>query len=43
LRAAEKSSIQGYFLTPHGRSLMAALEPLQMWAHRWTADAFEDS
>src|ERR1700722_7059028 len=29
----------GYFLTPHGHSLMAALEPLQAWAHRWAADA----
>src|SRR6201993_2900227 len=31
----------GYFLTAHGHSLMAALEPLQNWAHRWAADAFE--
>jgi DNA-binding HxlR family transcriptional regulator len=25
----------GYHLTSHGRSLMAALEPLQAWANRW--------
>jgi DNA-binding HxlR family transcriptional regulator len=31
----------GYFLTPHGHSLMAALEPLQTWAHRWAADALD--
>jgi len=29
----------GYFLTSHGNSLMAALEPLQTWARRWAADA----
>jgi DNA-binding HxlR family transcriptional regulator len=29
----------GYFLTPHGHSLMAALQPLQTWAHRWAAEA----
>lgn len=33
----------GYLLTPHGRSLMAALEPLQMWAHRWAADALDSA
>src|ERR1700749_3721772 len=33
----------GYFLTPHGQSLMAALEPLQSWAHRWAADAFDSA
>src|SRR6201987_2633841 len=33
----------GYFLTPHGRSLMAALEPLKMWAPRWAADAFDSA
>lgn len=33
----------GYVLTPHGHSLMAALEPLQTWAHRWAADAFESA
>src|ERR1700761_7390391 len=31
----------GYFLSRHGRSLMAALEPLQTWAHRWANDALE--
>ena len=31
----------GYFLTSHGHSLMAALEPLQIWAHRWVADALD--
>ena len=31
----------GYFLTPHGHSLMAALEPLQTWSRRWVADAFD--
>jgi DNA-binding HxlR family transcriptional regulator len=31
----------GYFLTPHGHSLMAALEPLQTWSRRWAADAFD--
>jgi DNA-binding HxlR family transcriptional regulator len=31
----------GYFLTPQGNSLMAALEPLQAWAHRWAAEALE--
>src|ERR1700744_1382399 len=31
----------GYSLTPHGQSLMAALEPLQSWAHRWAADALD--
>src|ERR1700749_420001 len=31
----------GYFLTAQGHSLMAALEPLQTWAHRWAADAFD--
>ncbi len=25
----------GYHLTKHGRSLMAALEPLQAWAENW--------
>ena len=33
----------GYFLTDHGYSLMAALEPLQIWAHRWAADAFDSA
>ena len=33
----------GYFLTPHGISLMAALEPLQAWAHRWAAEALESA
>jgi DNA-binding HxlR family transcriptional regulator len=33
----------GYFLTAHGYSLMAALEPLQAWAHRWAADAFDSA
>jgi DNA-binding HxlR family transcriptional regulator len=32
---------EGYFLTAHGRSLMAALGPLQRWSHRWAAEAFE--
>ena len=27
----------GYQLTPHGRSLMTALEPLQSWADTWAA------
>jgi DNA-binding HxlR family transcriptional regulator len=31
----------GYFLTPQGNSLMAALDPLQAWAHRWAAEALE--
>lgn len=31
----------GYILTPHGYSLMASLEPLQIWAHRWAADALD--
>jgi DNA-binding HxlR family transcriptional regulator len=31
----------GYFLTPHGDSLMAALAPLQSWAHRWAAEVLE--
>jgi DNA-binding HxlR family transcriptional regulator len=31
----------GYFLTLHGHSLMAALEPLQTWSRRWVADAFD--
>jgi DNA-binding HxlR family transcriptional regulator len=26
---------RGYFLSSHGRSLMAALQPLQGWAQRW--------
>jgi DNA-binding HxlR family transcriptional regulator len=30
----------GYFLTLHGHSLIAALEPLQTWAHRWATDVF---
>jgi DNA-binding HxlR family transcriptional regulator len=30
---------RGYFLGSHGRSLMAALRPLQSWAQRWAADA----
>jgi DNA-binding HxlR family transcriptional regulator len=25
----------GYHLTPHGRSLVSALEPLQAWAEDW--------
>src|SRR5277367_1796083 len=29
----------GYFLTPHGHSLMAALEPL----HGWAADALDSA
>lgn len=29
----------GYFLSSHGRSLMAALLPLQNWAQRWAAEA----
>lgn len=33
----------GYFLTPHGISLMVALEPLQVWAHRWAAEALESA
>ncbi|HEY4794216.1 MAG TPA: helix-turn-helix domain-containing protein [Mycobacterium sp.] len=33
----------GYFLTPHGQSLMAALEPLQSWAHGWAADALDSA
>jgi len=33
----------GYFLTPHGHSLTAALEPLQAWAHRWAADALDST
>ncbi|BBX46308.1 transcriptional regulator [Mycobacterium cookii] len=33
----------GYFLTRHGHSLMAALGPLQTWAHRWAADTFESA
>ena len=32
---------EGYFLTGHGCSLMQALEPLQIWAHRWAADALD--
>ena len=28
-------SEHGYLLTAQGRSLMAALEPLQDWANRW--------
>ncbi|MBV9320866.1 MAG: helix-turn-helix transcriptional regulator [Mycobacterium sp.] len=28
----------GYLLSRHGLALMAALEPLQAWAHRWAAD-----
>jgi DNA-binding HxlR family transcriptional regulator len=33
----------GYCLTAHGRSLMQALEPLQIWAHRWAADAVDSA
>jgi DNA-binding HxlR family transcriptional regulator len=33
----------GYLLTPHGHSLMAALEPLQSWAHGWAADALDSA
>ena len=33
----------GYFLTPHGHSLMAALEPLQSWAHGWAADVLDSA
>ena len=33
----------GYFLTAHGCSLMQALEPLQIWAHRWAADAVDSA
>jgi DNA-binding HxlR family transcriptional regulator len=33
----------GYFLTQHGYSLMAALEPLQTWALRWAVDAFDSA
>src|ERR1700684_3049325 len=33
----------GYFFTPHGRSLTAALEPRQAWAHRWAADALDST
>jgi DNA-binding HxlR family transcriptional regulator len=29
----------GYRLTEHGRTLMAALEPLQDWAEAWAAAA----
>lgn len=29
----------GYHLTKHGRSLMAALEPLQSWADSWARQA----
>jgi DNA-binding HxlR family transcriptional regulator len=29
----------GYHLTKHGRSLMAALEPLQAWADNWARRA----
>jgi len=29
----------GYHLTKHGRSLMAALEPLQAWADDWARQA----
>ncbi|HUO38532.1 MAG TPA: winged helix-turn-helix transcriptional regulator [Mycobacterium sp.] len=28
----------GYHLTKHGQALMAALEPLQAWAHDWARD-----
>jgi DNA-binding HxlR family transcriptional regulator len=31
----------GYVLTSHGQSLMTALEPLQIWAHRWAADVLD--
>ena len=31
----------GYFLTPHGNSLMTALEPLQIWARRWAVDVLD--
>ena len=33
----------GYFLTPHGHSLMEALEPLQAWAQRLAAEALESA
>jgi DNA-binding HxlR family transcriptional regulator len=32
---------EGYFLTAHGNSLMSALEPLQLWAHGWAAEALD--
>ena len=37
LRAVEiiDHSGDGYHLTKHGRSLMAAFEPLQAWAANW--------
>jgi DNA-binding HxlR family transcriptional regulator len=28
----------GYHLTKHGRSLMAAFEPLQAWANNWARE-----
>ena len=33
----------GLFPYPHGYSLMAALEPLQTWAHGWAADALDSA
>ena len=33
----------GYLLTSHGHSLMAALEPLQSWAHGWAAEALDSA
>jgi DNA-binding HxlR family transcriptional regulator len=34
-------SADGYHLTNHGLSLMAALEPLQVWADGWAQQADE--
>ena len=40
LRAVEiiDHSGDGYHLTKHGRSLMAAFEPLQAWAANWARE-----
>jgi DNA-binding HxlR family transcriptional regulator len=40
LRALEivDHSGDGYYLTKHGRSLMAAFEPLQAWATNWARE-----
>ena len=40
LRALEiiDHSGDGYHLTKHGRSLMAAFEPLQAWATNWARE-----
>jgi DNA-binding HxlR family transcriptional regulator len=32
----------GYRLTPHGRTLVKALGPLQSWAEHWAADLRAD-